>query len=138
MREMLQLNTATELPLSTTLLQHYNNTILLHHCTSVLPLSATLPPTHTLLTPLPHPPSHPLTQPSFSPSLSPPHPHSPSPSPHQVQKNDLVVAVAAGKRKLVELEDTILRMLSEASGSLLDDEELVRSSRSSRSRRIEV
>ena len=42
----------------------------------------------------------------------------------ETQKNDLVVAVAAGKRKLVELEDTILRMLSAASGSLLDDEEL--------------
>ena len=43
----------------------------------------------------------------------------------EMQKNDLVVAVAAGKRKLVELEDTILRMLSSATGSLLDDEELV-------------
>ena len=36
----------------------------------------------------------------------------------EMQKNDLVVAVAAGKRKLVELEDTILRMLSSASVTL--------------------
>jgi len=56
----------------------------------------------------------------------------------EVQKNDLVVAVAAGKRKLVELEDTILRMLSEASGSLLDDEELVLTLQSSKTTSNEV
>merc|ERR1719409_1189332 len=50
----------------------------------------------------------------------------------EVQKNDLVVAVAAGKRKLVQLEDTILRMLSSSSGSLLDDEELVLTLQSSK------
>ena len=56
----------------------------------------------------------------------------------ETQKNDLVVAVAAGKRKLVELEDTILRMLSSASGSLLDDEELVLTLQSSKTTSIEV
>lgn len=56
----------------------------------------------------------------------------------EVQKNDLVVAVASGKRKLVELEDTILRMLSEASGSLLDDEELVLTLQSSKTTSNEV
>ena len=56
----------------------------------------------------------------------------------EMQKNDLVVAVAAGKRKLVELEDTILRMLSSATGSLLDDEELVLTLQSSKTTSIEV
>ena len=56
----------------------------------------------------------------------------------EMQKNDLVVAVAAGKRKLVELEDTILRMLSSASGSLLDDEELVLTLQSSKTTSVEV
>ena len=56
----------------------------------------------------------------------------------ETQKNDLVVAVAAGKRKLVELEDTILRMLSAASGSLLDDEELVLTLQSSKTTSVEV
>eukprot|EP00741_Cyanophora_paradoxa_P024938 tig00000056_g24072.t1 len=42
------------------------------------------------------------------------------------QKNELVMNVAAGKKKLVELEDEILRLLSQAKGSLLDDEELVK------------
>ena len=54
------------------------------------------------------------------------------------QKNELVVAVAAGKRKLVELEDTILRMLSSATGSLLDDEELVLTLQSSKTTSVEV
>ena len=56
----------------------------------------------------------------------------------EIQKNDLVVAVAAGKRKLVELEDTILRMLSSSSGSLLDDEELVLTLQSSKTTSAEV
>eukprot|EP00736_Rhodelphis_marinus_P013382 Rmarinus@m.14828 len=41
------------------------------------------------------------------------------------QKSDLVMNVAAGKKKLVDLEDEILRLLSSATGSLLDDENLV-------------
>lgn len=41
------------------------------------------------------------------------------------QKSELTIRVAAGKRTLVELEDEILRLLSESSGSLLDDIELV-------------
>lgn len=41
------------------------------------------------------------------------------------QKSELTIRVAAGKRQLVELEDDILRLLSESTGSLLDDEELV-------------
>jgi dynein heavy chain len=43
----------------------------------------------------------------------------------EVQKGELVVKVAGQKRKLVELEDEILRLLSTAQGSLLDDESLV-------------
>lgn len=42
-----------------------------------------------------------------------------------MQKNELVVKVAAGKRKQAELEDTILYMLSTATGSLLDNIELI-------------
>jgi len=56
----------------------------------------------------------------------------------EVEKNDLVVAVAAGKRKIVELEDLILRMLSQASGSLLDDEDLVLTLQSSKNTSEEV
>ena len=41
------------------------------------------------------------------------------------QKSELTVRVAAGKRKLVELEDEILRLLSESTGSLLEDTALV-------------
>ncbi|GMH50243.1 hypothetical protein TrRE_jg3287 [Triparma retinervis] len=41
------------------------------------------------------------------------------------QKSELTVRVAHGKRKLVELEDEILRLLSETTGSLLDDIELI-------------
>lgn len=41
------------------------------------------------------------------------------------QKNDLVVKVAQGKRTQVELEDQILYMLSTATGSLLDNVELI-------------
>ncbi|CAK4669134.1 unnamed protein product [Aphanomyces euteiches] len=41
------------------------------------------------------------------------------------QKSELVVKVAAAKRKLVDLENEILRLLSNAKGSLLDDESLV-------------
>eukprot|EP00794_Sanderia_malayensis_P010712 gene10712-11859_t len=41
------------------------------------------------------------------------------------QKDSLVINIAAGKRKLEELEDEILRLLTTAQGSLLDDEQLV-------------
>jgi len=41
------------------------------------------------------------------------------------QKNELVVKVARGKRRLNELEDLILDLLSKASGSLLDNIELI-------------
>eukprot|EP00750_Incisomonas_marina_P005719 INCI14099.2.p1 GENE.INCI14099.2~~INCI14099.2.p1 ORF type:complete len:3630 (-),score=727.81 INCI14099.2:1911-12800(-) len=43
----------------------------------------------------------------------------------EVQKSKLVVEVANGKRKIIELEDLILKMLSETEGSLLEDENLV-------------
>ncbi|KAJ3123528.1 Dynein heavy chain 2, axonemal [Physocladia obscura] len=49
------------------------------------------------------------------------------------QKNALVSNVAAAKRKLVELEDEILFLLSTAQGSLLDDEKLVNTLQSSKS-----
>jgi dynein heavy chain len=54
------------------------------------------------------------------------------------QKNELVLRVAAGKRKLVDLENLILRLLSEATGSLLDDDELVKTLQSSKTTSIEV
>ncbi|KAG9346625.1 hypothetical protein JZ751_006936 [Albula glossodonta] len=41
------------------------------------------------------------------------------------QKDSLVINIANGKRKLQELEDEILRLLNEATGSLLDDVQLV-------------
>uniref|UniRef100_A0A8C3P4G2 Dynein axonemal heavy chain 2 n=1 Tax=Chrysemys picta bellii TaxID=8478 RepID=A0A8C3P4G2_CHRPI len=41
------------------------------------------------------------------------------------QKDSLVLNIAAGKSKLKELEDEILRLLNEATGSLLDDVQLV-------------
>jgi dynein heavy chain len=41
------------------------------------------------------------------------------------QKNELVVKVAQGKRTQAELEDLILHMLSTATGSLLDNVELI-------------
>ncbi|KAK2185461.1 hypothetical protein NP493_233g02018 [Ridgeia piscesae] len=41
------------------------------------------------------------------------------------QKDSLVINIAAGKKKLQELEDEILRLLNEAQGSLLDDVHLV-------------
>ncbi|KAJ3321161.1 Dynein heavy chain 2, axonemal [Blyttiomyces sp. JEL0837] len=54
------------------------------------------------------------------------------------QKNKLVSNVAAAKRKLVELEDEILHLLSTAQGSLLDDEKLVNTLQSSKSIAEEV
>ncbi|WIA13292.1 hypothetical protein OEZ85_006876 [Tetradesmus obliquus] len=41
------------------------------------------------------------------------------------QKNDLVVKVAAGKRTQLELEDSILHLLATATGSMLDNVELI-------------
>ncbi|XP_059156869.1 dynein axonemal heavy chain 2-like isoform X2 [Physella acuta] len=41
------------------------------------------------------------------------------------QKDSLVRSIAAGKKKLVECEDEILRLLNETKGSLLDDAQLV-------------
>ncbi|EGF78014.1 hypothetical protein BATDEDRAFT_91203 [Batrachochytrium dendrobatidis JAM81] len=49
------------------------------------------------------------------------------------QKNALVVNVATAKRRLIELEDEILHLLSTAQGSLLDDEKLVYTLQSSKS-----
>ncbi len=48
------------------------------------------------------------------------------------QKSTLVTSMAAAKRKLVELEDEILFLLSTAQGSLLDDEKLVNTLQSSK------
>ncbi|KAJ1562004.1 Dynein heavy chain 2, axonemal, partial [Cladochytrium tenue] len=48
------------------------------------------------------------------------------------QKNQVVSNVAAARRKLVELEDEILYLLSTAQGSLLDDEKLVGTLQSSK------
>jgi len=41
------------------------------------------------------------------------------------QKNELVIQVAKGKNRLVELENQILRLLAETKGSLLDDLSLI-------------
>merc|ERR1711871_220890 len=41
------------------------------------------------------------------------------------QKSELTIRVAAGKKQLQDLENDILRLLSESTGSLLDDVELV-------------
>ena len=54
------------------------------------------------------------------------------------QKNALVINVASAKKKLVELEDEILFLLSTAQGSLLDDEKLVNTLQSSKSIAEEV
>ncbi|KAI8923518.1 dynein heavy chain and region D6 of dynein motor-domain-containing protein [Entophlyctis helioformis] len=54
------------------------------------------------------------------------------------QKNTLVSSVAAAKKKLIELEDEILHLLSTAQGSLLDDEKLVNTLQSSKSIAEEV
>ncbi|KAI9197259.1 dynein heavy chain and region D6 of dynein motor-domain-containing protein [Polychytrium aggregatum] len=54
------------------------------------------------------------------------------------QKNKLVINVAAAKKKLVELEDEILGMLSNAQGSLLDDTKLVNALQSSKATAEEV
>lgn len=56
----------------------------------------------------------------------------------EAQKSELVVTVASGKRKLQDLENTILRLLSEAKGSLLDDQHLVDTLQASKSTSEEV
>ncbi|KAM3857822.1 dynein axonemal heavy chain 2 [Diretmus argenteus] len=54
------------------------------------------------------------------------------------QKDSLVINIASGKRKLQELEDQILRLLKESTGSLLDDMELVNTLQTSKVTAIEV
>ncbi|RLN66518.1 hypothetical protein BBP00_00002156 [Phytophthora kernoviae] len=54
------------------------------------------------------------------------------------QKSDLVVRVAAAKKKLIDLENEILRLLSAAKGSLLDDEQLVTTLNASKTTSEEV
>lgn len=54
------------------------------------------------------------------------------------QKDTLVLNIAAGKKKLAELEDKILYLLSTAQGSLLDDEALVETLNSSKVTSAEV
>ncbi|TSK77048.1 Dynein heavy chain 2, axonemal [Bagarius yarrelli] len=54
------------------------------------------------------------------------------------QKDSLVINIASGKRKLQELEDEILRLLNEATGSLLDDVQLVNTLQTSKVTATEV
>ncbi|XP_063786889.1 dynein axonemal heavy chain 2 [Pseudophryne corroboree] len=54
------------------------------------------------------------------------------------QKQSLVLNIAAGKRKLQDLEDEILRLLNEATGSLLDDVQLVNTLQTSKVTASEV
>uniref|UniRef100_G1NZY7 Dynein axonemal heavy chain 2 n=1 Tax=Myotis lucifugus TaxID=59463 RepID=G1NZY7_MYOLU len=54
------------------------------------------------------------------------------------QKDSLVINIAAGKKKLKELEDEILRLLNEATGSLLDDVQLVNTLQTSKLTATEV
>eukprot|EP00061_Rhincodon_typus_P006125 g26428.t1 len=54
------------------------------------------------------------------------------------QKDSLVMNIAAGKKKLKELEDEILRLLNEATGSLLDDVQLVNTLQTSKVTATEV
>ncbi|KAG6920689.1 dynein heavy chain 2, axonemal-like, partial [Chelydra serpentina] len=54
------------------------------------------------------------------------------------QKDSLVLNIAAGKSKLKELEDEILRLLNEATGSLLDDVQLVNTLQTSKVTASEV
>uniref|UniRef100_G3PFM0 Dynein, axonemal, heavy chain 2 n=1 Tax=Gasterosteus aculeatus TaxID=69293 RepID=G3PFM0_GASAC len=54
------------------------------------------------------------------------------------QKDSLVISIASGKRSLEDLEDEILRLLNEATGSLLDDEQLVKALQASKVTATEV
>jgi dynein heavy chain len=53
-------------------------------------------------------------------------------------KDKLVVNISQSKKKLIDLEDEILRLLSTAQGSLLDDEKLVNTLQSSKATALEV
>uniref|UniRef100_A0A672Y9Y9 Dynein, axonemal, heavy chain 2 n=1 Tax=Sphaeramia orbicularis TaxID=375764 RepID=A0A672Y9Y9_9TELE len=54
------------------------------------------------------------------------------------QKDSLVNSISSGKRSLQELEDEILRLLNESTGSLLDDEQLVNTLQTSKETSTEV
>ncbi|XP_069015317.1 dynein axonemal heavy chain 2 [Embiotoca jacksoni] len=54
------------------------------------------------------------------------------------QKDSLVISIASGKRSLQDLEDEILRLLNEATGSLLDDVQLVNTLQTSKVTATEV
>ncbi|KAM8972622.1 dynein axonemal heavy chain 2 [Pelodytes ibericus] len=54
------------------------------------------------------------------------------------QKHSLVLNIASGKRKLQDLENEILRLLNEATGSLLDDVQLVNTLQTSKLTASEV
>uniref|UniRef100_A0A672FP66 Dynein axonemal heavy chain 2 n=1 Tax=Salarias fasciatus TaxID=181472 RepID=A0A672FP66_SALFA len=54
------------------------------------------------------------------------------------QKDSLVISIASGKRRLQDLEDEILRLLNEATGSLLDDAQLVNTLQTSKVTSSEV
>ena len=43
----------------------------------------------------------------------------------QAKKEDLIKSIAEGRKTIQELEDTILRLLAESSGNILDDEQLI-------------
>ncbi|CAI5672498.1 unnamed protein product [Oreochromis niloticus] len=54
------------------------------------------------------------------------------------QKDSLVISIASGKKSLQDLEDEILRLLNESTGSLLDDVQLVNTLQSSKVTATEV
>ncbi|XP_060896803.1 dynein axonemal heavy chain 2-like [Labrus mixtus] len=54
------------------------------------------------------------------------------------QKDSLVISIASGKKSLQQLEDEILRLLNEATGSLLDDVQLVNTLQTSKVTATEV
>ncbi|XP_041842513.1 dynein heavy chain 2, axonemal [Melanotaenia boesemani] len=54
------------------------------------------------------------------------------------QKDSLVISIAAGKKSLQDLEDEILRLLNEATGSLLDDMQLLNTLQTSKVTATEV
>ncbi|XP_073321620.1 dynein axonemal heavy chain 2 [Pagrus major] len=54
------------------------------------------------------------------------------------QMDSLVISIASGKKSLQELEDEILRLLNEATGSLLDDMQLVNTLQTSKVTATEV
>ncbi|XP_030578556.1 dynein heavy chain 2, axonemal [Archocentrus centrarchus] len=54
------------------------------------------------------------------------------------QKDSLVISIASGKKSLQDLEDEILRLLNESTGSLLDDVQLVNTLQASKVTASEV